>query len=55
MTISSLPYFLIGATLDIAAIIVGMMVLAERRWRAESRLSRTTNARIPPGNFQQQE
>jgi hypothetical protein len=55
MIVGSLPYFLIGATLDMATIIVGTMVLAERRWRAESRLSRTTNARIPPGNFQQQE
>jgi hypothetical protein len=55
MTVSTLPYFLIGATLDMATIIVGTTALAERRWRAESRVSRNTNARTPPGNFQQQE
>jgi hypothetical protein len=52
MTVSTLPYFLIGATLDMTTIIVGTMAPAEGRWQAESRPSRTTNARIPSGSFQ---
>jgi hypothetical protein len=38
MTVRTLPYFLIDATLDMATVMVGTLLLAGRRSQAESRL-----------------
>ncbi len=38
MTARTLPYFLIDATVDIATVMVGTLLLAGRRWEAENRL-----------------
>jgi Domain of unknown function (DUF1127) len=38
MTARALPYFLIGATIDMATVMVGTLLLAGRRWQAENRL-----------------
>ena len=38
MTARTLPYFLVGATLDMATVMVGTLLLAGRRRQAENRL-----------------
>jgi uncharacterized protein DUF1127 len=38
MTARTLPNFLFGATLDMATVMVGTLLLAGRRWQAKSRL-----------------
>jgi hypothetical protein len=38
MITRALPYFLIGATIDMATVMVGTLLLAGRRWQAENRL-----------------
>jgi Domain of unknown function (DUF1127) len=46
MTIRSMPYLLIGATLDMGTILVGTLLLAGRRWQAGYRLRELSDRQL---------